>query len=144
MRPVIECSQNIPCNPCQDACQFGCIRVGETITSLPCVNQEAQCRNCGLCVAACSGQAIFLVDETYAPGYAAVTLPYEFLPLPRVGERGAGLDRSGQPVCPAEVVDVRTAKAFDHTALLTIKVPADMAMTARFYRAAEEGGDAGC
>ncbi len=35
VHPVIECTQNIPCNPCQDACRFGCIRVGETITSLP-------------------------------------------------------------------------------------------------------------
>lgn len=144
VHPVIECSQNIPCNPCQDACKFGCITVGETITSLPCVNPDAECINCGMCVASCSGQAIFLVDETYEPGYATVTLPYEFLPLPQVGERGQGLDRGGRAVCPAQVVDVRTAKAFDHTTLLTIKVPADMAMTARFYRKGEEGGDAVC
>ena len=37
-------------------------------------------------------------------------------------------------VCEAEVVQVKTAKAFDHTNLLTIKVPADMAMKARFYK----------
>jgi len=33
------------------------------------------------------------------------------------------------------VISVKSAKAFDHTNLLTIKVPADMAMKARFYRA---------
>ena len=34
IHPVIECTQNIPCNPCQDACHFGCIKVGENITRL--------------------------------------------------------------------------------------------------------------
>ena len=79
----------------------------------------------------------FLVDETYEPGFATVTLPYEFLPLPEKGEKGYGMSRSGEKICEAEVVSVRTSKAFDHTNLLTIKVPADMAMKARFYRKAE-------
>jgi len=47
------------------------------------------------------------------------------------------MSRSGEKICDAEVVSVRTSKAFDHTNLLTIKVPADMAMKARFYRKAE-------
>ena len=33
VHPVIECSQNIPCNPCQDACPVGCIKVGSDITT---------------------------------------------------------------------------------------------------------------
>ncbi|MDD6444299.1 MAG: pyridine nucleotide-disulfide oxidoreductase, partial [Lachnospiraceae bacterium] len=136
IHPVMECSQNIPCNPCQDACPKHCIKIGENITSLPVVNPESDCIGCGMCVASCSGQAIFLVDETYEPGFATVTLPYEFLPLPEVGEKGDGLGRNGQKVCEAEVVSVKTSKAFDHTNLLTIKVPADMAMKARFYRRA--------
>ncbi|MHB8127891.1 MAG: NAD(P)/FAD-dependent oxidoreductase, partial [Mobilitalea sp.] len=35
VHPVIECTQNIPCNPCQDACKRKCILVGEIITALP-------------------------------------------------------------------------------------------------------------
>lgn len=31
-------------------------------------------------------------------------------------------------VCEAEVVSVRQTRAFDHTTLLTMRVPADMAM----------------
>ena len=85
-----------------------------------------------MCVASCSGQAIFLVDETFEPGFATVTIPYEFLPLPEKGEKGLGLGRNGQSVCEAEVISVKSAKAFDHTNLLTIKVPADMAMKADF------------
>ena len=137
VHPVMECSQNIPCNPCQDACPKKCIQIGEKITSLPAVDPSATCIGCGMCVASCSGQAIFLVDETYQPGYATVTMPYEFLPLPKQGDKGVALSRKGEPCCEAEVVSVRTAKAFDHTNLLTIQVPAEMAMKARFFRAEE-------
>lgn len=135
VHPVMECTQNIPCNPCQDACPKHCIKIGDHITALPAVDADAVCIGCGMCVASCSGQAVFLVDETYEPGYAAVTIPYEFLPLPEKGDRGYGLGRDGRKVCEAEVISVRTSKAFDHTNLLTIKVPADMAMKARFFKA---------
>ena len=137
VHPVIECTQNIPCNPCQDACKFGCIEVGETITSLPVVKEGSKCVNCGMCVASCSGQAIFLVDEEAEEGFATITLPYEFLPLPEKGDKGTALDRSGKAICDAEVTQVRTSGAFDHTALLTMKVPAEMANRARFFQKRE-------
>lgn len=139
IHPVIECTQNIPCNPCQDACKFGCITVGEKITALPAVDAAAACTGCGMCVASCSGQAIFLVDETAGEDFATVTLPYEFLPLPKKGEKGTALGRDGKPVCEAKVVSVKTAPAFDKTNLLTIKIPKDKAMTARFYVSGEKG-----
>ena len=135
IHPVIECTQNIPCNPCQDACKKGCISIGSNITSLPIVVENAQCINCGMCVANCSGQAIFLVDEDCGDGMATVTLPYEFLPLPEVGTKGKGLGRDGRPVCDAEVVSVKSVKAFDKTNLLTIRVPKEYAMKARFFKA---------
>lgn len=134
IHPVIECTQNIPCDPCQDACRFGCIRVGSDIVKLPMVDQEKTCTGCGLCVANCSGQAIFLVNENFEPGYASVGLPYEFLPLPQVGDKGTALGRDGQPVCPAEVVSVRSAAALDKTAILTMKVPVEFSHRARFFK----------
>ncbi|KUO71181.1 MAG: pyridine nucleotide-disulfide oxidoreductase [Desulfosporosinus sp. BRH_c37] len=137
VHPVIECTQNIPCNPCQDACPKKCIKIGDKITSLPAIDTERECSGCGMCVASCPGQAIFLVNEEYEPGFASITIPYEFLPLPVAGDKGKALDRSGKDVCSAEVTTVRVAKAFDHTNLLTIKVPADAAMKARFFRSLE-------
>lgn len=136
IHPVIECTQNIPCNPCQDACVKGCISIGSNITSLPVVVSEAKCIGCGMCVASCSGQAIFLVNEETEQGFGTVTLPYEFLPLPEPGEKGIALGRDGKKVCDCEVVSCKTAKAFDHTNLLTIKVPSNMTMKARFYKKA--------
>ena len=134
VHPVMECSQNIPCNPCQDACPKHCIKIGEKITSLPAVDESAQCIGCGMCVASCSGQAIFLVNETYDENYATIMLPYEFLPLPKVGDKGIALGRDGKPCCEAEILEVKTAPAFDHTNLLTMKVPAEYAMKARFFQ----------
>ena len=135
VHPVMECSQNIPCNPCQDACKKGCISIGSNITSLPIVVDGSECINCGMCVASCSGQAIFLVDEDCGDGTATVTLPYEFLPLPEAGTKGKGLGRDGKAICDAEVVAVKSNKAFDKTNLLTIRVPKEYAMKARFFKA---------
>ncbi|MFL0197857.1 FAD-dependent oxidoreductase [Clostridium sp. WILCCON 0269] len=134
IHPVIECSQNIPCNPCQDVCSKKCIKVGEKITSLPVVDEKSKCIGCGLCVASCPGQSIFLINEDYEEGYASVTLPYEFLTLPEKGTKGIALDRSGQKICEAEVVEVRLIPAFDYTNLLTIKVPREVGMKARFFK----------
>ncbi|MCD7958919.1 MAG: FAD-dependent oxidoreductase [Ruminococcus sp.] len=134
VHPVLECTQNIPCNPCQDACNFGCIKVGENITRLPAVDEEKKCTGCGMCVASCSGQAIFLVDETYEDGFAVVTFPYEFLPMPSIGEKGTALDRQGKAVCEAEIIAVKKAPVMDKTAVVTMKVPLEYVNAARFYK----------
>ena len=49
---VIECIQEIPCNPCETACKFGAIKVGQPITNLP-VLDEKLCTGCGNCIADC-------------------------------------------------------------------------------------------
>ena len=135
VHPVMECTQNIPCNPCQDACRKGCISIGSNITSLPVVVDGSSCINCGMCVASCSGQAIFLVDEDVGGNMATVTIPYEFCPLPEKGTMGKGLGRDGSVICDAEVIEVKSSKAFDKTNLLTMKVPKEFAMKARFFKA---------
>ncbi len=135
--PVAECTQNIPCNPCEDVCAKGCIRIGDNITALPQVDGTKDCTACMRCVSVCPGQAIFLVNRQYRPGKAAVALPYEFLPLPQEGDEGYALDRSGHKLCPARVTGVRQAKAFDHTPVLIIEIPQEMADQARFFAAKE-------
>ena len=135
IHPVIECTQNIPCNPCQDACKKKCIKIGSCITALPVVAPEnCGCSGCGMCVASCSGQAIFLVNEDFEPGFTSITIPYEFLPLPEKGAVGKALSRSGEILCDSEIVSVRTAAAFDHTYLLTMKVPNEFGYKARFWK----------
>lgn len=136
VHPVIECTQNIPCNPCQDACPHGCITVGSDIDTLPRLDTNKTCVGCGLCVAACPGQAIFLVNK--AGESAEVTIPYEFLPLPKVGQTGIALNRNGMSLCSAAVVGVKSRSVYDGTSLLTIRIPAAMADQARFFKSREE------
>ncbi len=137
IHPVIECTQNIPCNPCQDSCPNDCIVVGE-ITSLPEYKRSEECSGCGLCVASCPGQAVFLINNDIENNYSYITIPYEFSPLPSDGDLGTALDRSGKELCEAEIVEVKSIKAFDNTHLLTMKVPLEYSKEARFFKAKEE------
>ena len=89
-----------------------------------------------MCVATCSGQAIFLVNKDFEPGYSSVAFPYEFLPLLKVGDKGKALDRSGKPVCDAEIIDVKVVPAMDKTAVVTMKVPSEFVGSARFFKLA--------
>ena len=135
---VIECPERIPCNPCETVCSRRAIEVGRPITNLPRLD-AAQCHGCGRCVVVCPGMAIFIVDLTFEPGRATVTIPYEFLPLPEPGDRVTALNRAGEPLGPAEVVRVQNPPAFDHTALVTIAVPKELALEARHLRAEGSG-----
>ncbi len=134
VHPVLECTQNIPCNPCQSACAKGCISIGEHMTSLPISVDGSTCVNCGMCVASCSGQAIFLVAEETREGFGEVTIPYEFLPLPAEGDGGFALGRDGKKLCETTITRVRTSKAYDGTALVTMEVPTEYIDKARFYK----------
>jgi Fe-S-cluster-containing hydrogenase component 2 len=134
---VFECIQEIPCNPCEESCDQAAVRVGERITDCPVLVPE-QCSGCGKCVSACPGQAVFIVDESRGDE-ARVTIPYEFLPLPEKGQRVIALDRSGAELGEAEIVRVRMGQTMDRTAQVTMAVPRQWAMTARFFKPKEQG-----
>lgn len=142
---VIECSQNIPCNPCEAACPKGAITVGEPITNLPVVDKE-KCIGCGLCVAECPGQAIFLVDQSDAE-FDTVTMPYEYFPLPEKEQEVYCLSRNGQFLVMGMVIRVVMTPANDRTAVVEVKVPKGYGMEVRNFstdkrRMASEKGNA--
>jgi Fe-S-cluster-containing hydrogenase component 2 len=118
---VIECIQEIPCNPCEEACPKEAITVGSPITNLPQLDEE-KCIGCGLCLSSCPGLAIFLVDLAYSDELATVAFPYEYLPLPEVRQRVTTVDRAGKPVCEGEVVKVTDAGAADRTPIITVAI----------------------
>ncbi len=130
---VIECTQEIPCNPCEDACRFGAIVIGEPLTRLPVLIEE-KCTGCGLCLPVCPGLAIFLVDTTYSDTEATVAFPYEMLPLPQPGQVVQALDRSGEGVGEARVISVQAPRSFDRTPIVTVAVPKEQAMVVRNIR----------
>jgi len=119
---VIECVQEIPCDPCEKACPFGAIKVGKPITNLP-VLYEDKCVGCGRCIPFCPGLAIFLVDTTFSETEALIKFPYEYLPLPKVNSLVDAVDREGKVVAKAKVVKVETSDKYDHTAVISIAIP---------------------
>ncbi len=119
---VVECVEEIPCDPCADACPRGAISVVGGLTAIPKVDFE-RCNGCGLCVARCPGLAIFVVNWAYSEKEATVTLPYELLPRPEVGEKVIGLDRSGKRVCTARVIKVLNKEVQDRCTVVTVSVP---------------------
>ena len=89
---VVECFQEIPCNPCETSCPQKAIVVGQDINALPRVD-HSKCNGCTICVSRCPGLAIFVIDQKYSEAESAVTMPYEFLPLPQKGDTVEALDR---------------------------------------------------
>jgi len=133
---IIECVENIPCDPCVGACPKGAIRIEGDMNGTPSVDFDI-CDGCGLCVSACPGLAIFVVNRSSDAGAATVSLPYEYTPLPSVGDTVVTLSREGAVLGEGTVLRVLSAKALDRTPIVTLKVPSDHAMDVRHFLAKE-------
>jgi Fe-S-cluster-containing hydrogenase component 2 len=130
---VLECLEDIPCNPCESRCKYDAITVGEDITTPPKLTED-NCVGCRSCVPICPGQAIFLVDESLPDDKATVLMPYEYRPLPEKGEVVKALDRAGKELGNATVTAVRKTEKMDQTALVTIELPREWSMRARAFK----------
>jgi len=125
---VIECFQEIPCDPCYTYCKFGAIKPFEDINDLPEIDYE-KCNGCSVCISHCPGLAVFLIDETYSDDTALIMIPHEFCPLPEVGETVSGLSREGEVVTDAKVVKARSPKKGAN--VLSLEVPKEFAYVVR-------------
>jgi len=124
---ISECIQGIPCNPCVDACPFQAIKM-ENLTDIPRIEYDT-CTGCGKCVEICPGLALFVVKMM--DSRSQVTLPYEFLPVPRRGDVVNVLDRWGNVRGEGKVVRV---KKINGGALITVEVEKDLGMEIRNIR----------
>jgi len=123
---MVECFQQIPCNPCYSACKRGAILPFADINDLPQIDYD-RCNGCGICISACPGLAIFVVDETFSDREALVTIPWEFLPVPAEGSTVQGLDRKGERLSPAVVKKVKASARKNGARIITLMVPKELA-----------------
>ena len=127
---VIECIQEIPCNPCEAACPFGAIEIGEPITNSP-VLDEKKCKGCGVCISSCPGLAIFTVDISYSKTEAVISFPFEYLPLPKIGEKAKAVNREGKIVTIGRILKIKKPPKNDHTPIISLAVPKKWAAEVR-------------
>lgn len=119
---VCECVQEIPCNPCESACPFHAIKVGEHISNTPKVSWN-DCKGCGQCIAHCSGLATFVLDKSYSDQVGSVSFPYEYIRSFEKGDTVGAADRSGKRVCDGVVKRIIDTKNNDRTPVVTLEVP---------------------
>lgn len=117
---LIDCPEEIPCNPCETVCPKGKIEVGQPLTNLPTIVAKVECTGCGMCVAVCPGHAIFLVDQGYSEECFTITIPYEFREVPQKGDVVSVTDQDGNKVCGGQVVAVKRNKAYKQTTLIAV------------------------
>ncbi len=122
---IIECFQEIPCDPCTKACPKGAIKPMTNINEKPTLDL-AKCDGCGLCIATCPGLAIFAVEEKGMD--AIVKLPHEFNP-PKAGKLVQVMDRQGHIIGKFPVERVMTTKS--RTNVVWVKVPVELANKVR-------------
>jgi len=103
----------------------------ENVNDIPKMDYS-KCTGCMACAMTCPGLAIFLIRST--PNLAYVTLPYELLPTPNIGQQVTTMNREGSILGQGKVTQVLSPKRNDGTALVTIEVPAEWLLEARAIR----------
>ncbi len=124
---ITECIQEIPCNPCVDSCPVNAISMKD-INAPPIVDYDA-CIACGKCVGVCPGLAIFVVKKEGDEGL--LTLPYEFLPIPKKDEQVITIDRDGKKVGNGIV---KRVKKQGKTMVVTVELDAKDLMNVRHIK----------
>jgi Fe-S-cluster-containing hydrogenase component 2 len=114
---VIECIQEIPCDPCVGTCKFDAISM-DGINGIPRVD-FAKCTGCMSCLKVCPGLAIFIQDKSKAK--PSVTIPYEYLPLPVKGGTVTLLGRDGASLGSAKVKFVLAADTVSRSSLVSVE-----------------------
>jgi len=133
MVAIIECVQNIPCNPCQEACPRHAIKPFAVMTDNPVIDHNL-CNGCGLCIGSCPGLAIYVLDLNYTETSSLIKIPYEMLPIPEPEQKVDLFNRSGELIGFGKVIKVQTLKHNPKTRIVWVEIPKELYKIARNIR----------
>ena len=141
--PVINCFQEVPCNPCTSVCPVHAIHTeDDKITGLPYRDTTKECTGCMNCVAICPGLAITLVDFRKDKDFPTVTLPCELeRETVEVGSKVPVTDKGGAILGHFAVQKIRVKKKYPKTLLVQVKVEKQYAKKAVGIRLQEPVGE---
>ncbi len=134
---VIECFEEIPCNPCFTFCNTGAITEFDNINDLPQIDYD-DCTGCGICISNCPGLAIFVIDQSFSDTQSIVRIPWEMHWTPAAGDTVEALNRKGEAVCRARVERVQDSKKQDKTKVIWLVVDDQLAMEVRSMRMVDD------
>jgi sarcosine oxidase subunit alpha len=125
VHPMIHCAQDIPCNPCTEACVLQSIKIRESsMVGKP--QFDGDCLGCNRCVALCPGLAITLVDRKYdkTKKTARVVIPWE---LPegtiKIGQKVTTTGLEGGLIGKGKIIAIKEAEWQNKRLLVSIEVP---------------------
>lgn len=141
MLPVFHCTQEIPCDPCSSICPKGLIFIDpKDIRSVPTFTGDATaCIGCEKCIAICPGLAITLVDYRKDVENPVVAIPFEFnYEMLKERETVTVLDTEGEVLGNLEVVKIEQVPSRDHTIIVKVRAPREVATRIAGIRIQEE------
>jgi Fe-S-cluster-containing hydrogenase component 2 len=127
---IIECDQDIPCNPCEEVCPRNAIIVGQPITNLPKIYSD-NCNGCTRCITICPGLCIFVINKNYSDTESLIYLPYEFYPIPDKNENVDLLNNYGEVICTGKIKKIIKPLRDNKTYVLGVVIPKKFFMVAR-------------
>lgn len=139
--PVFHCTQEIPCDPCSSICPKGLIFIDpQDIRSVPTFTGDATvCIGCEKCISICPGLAITLVDYRKDLENPVVAIPFEFnYEMVKEKETVTVLDTEGVVLGNLEVVKIEQVASRDHTIIVKVRAPREVATRIAGIRIQEE------
>lgn len=125
---LVDCPQEIPCDPCVKACSTGAISMDEGMCGKPRIT-EGQCNGCLSCLEVCPVSCIYLMEKR--EGETLMTLALDRLPRLSKGDEVILKDGNGKDLGRGRVIKSRAAQKDKGLRILTLKVPAEVAGSVR-------------
>lgn len=123
--PRIHCAQEIPCNPCTEACVLQSIKIKDS-SMMGRPQFDGDCVGCCRCVSICPGLAITLIDKTYdeTKKTALVIVPWE---MPKgeiqIGQKVVTTGMEGDSIGTGKIISMKESKWQNRRVLISLEVP---------------------